>query len=715
MSGTPSATASTQSDYFAPTQSYSNSTMPPVPPGNPLRIPEGNTISPEELFQAMKCKGLMLVIDVRVREDFNEGHIMSSSTICIEPSILLREDASADEICDSLVLGPTQEQTLFEQRHKFDLIVLYDQDSDELPSAPRNSDDLAIMSLHRALVSYSYGKELKNPPKLLKGGIDAWIDLMGSSSLQTAAVVASRLARTDQVGRRPDVHQRRRSKYEIKPLKPDDVKVWQDTLKKKDDEASMGFIRTTEDFLRRFPPVLNEQESMTSPVRSDPKPEYGLSNKVDLYTDLPTPPTRPAPALPRPSYSKSAQTTDDNDLYGHSKATAGRVQQRPAEPQPSTDHRLVPTGLNNPGNWCYANSTLQSLLASPQFGRELASSEWMTRFKVPKKDDEKIDHPQLMTRIISNLFHWMTTGNFQAMKAQTLMDYLRHLVKSSRTIESFGGPNQQDTHEFLLFLFAHLSDETNIRRDHQGVPARPDTKQQSLLRATAEYWRNRREFEDSLIDRHFRGVELTTVKCLKCRSRTFTFNQSDILLPIISGDRKMTLFDCIDQISAASDIHEFDCLTCKYRTPAEQYTSWPRMPPLLVIGLRRFMYSTDTIKSHTTVTWDFNDLDLSRYSLAPSDCEDAPEVTDAPFRGPFHYECYAVIMHGGARANTGHYYAYIRDFASRDPYAWFLCDDARVTKVRIGSGCKDDVQEQVFKSGRDRVPYIIFFRRKDVR
>jgi ubiquitin carboxyl-terminal hydrolase 8 len=64
---------------------------------------------------------------------------------------------------------------------------------------------------------------------------------------------------------------------------------------------------------------------------------------------------------------------------------------------------------------------LQSLLASPEFGRELANSEWTSKYKAPRKDNEKSDHPQLMIRIVSNLFHWMNSGKFQAMKAQTLM------------------------------------------------------------------------------------------------------------------------------------------------------------------------------------------------------------------------------------------------------------------------------------------------------
>lgn len=170
-----------------------------------------------------------------------------------------------------------------------------------------------------------------------------------------------------------------------------------------------------------------EQQSMTSPDDKPPKRlVYGSSHKVDLYTDLPSPPTRPAPALPRRSYSGLTEGRDENELYGNNNAVVpGRPSRAPTmkavEHQSTGDSTRFYTGLNNPHNWCYANSMLQSLLASPEFGRELANSEWASKYRAPRKDNEKSDHPQLMIRIVSNLFHWMNSGKFQAMKAQTLM------------------------------------------------------------------------------------------------------------------------------------------------------------------------------------------------------------------------------------------------------------------------------------------------------
>lgn len=381
------------------------------PPENTFKVPEGDRITPEELFEAMKARGSILIIDVRSREDFDEGHIMSSSTICIDPGILTRPNISADEIADSLVLSPSQEQIQFERRASYDLVVFYDQYSEKLPSH-WNNEESALSSLHRALVHLSYGQELRNPPKLLKGGLDAWVDLMGAASLQSTAPPKPKKISLVRQG----PFQRRPSQYLGKPLRPDIVKVWQQAveIEEKETEATeQAFHRSTESFLRRFPSLSLQQESMTSPTVAEQRtPGYGSSHQVDLYTDLPSPPTRPAPALPRLSYSSLSQTVEEHDMY-HEPA--------PAPPVLPPSEKVFYTGLNNPHNWCYANSTLQSLLASPNFGRELSNSEWVDKYSAPRKDDEKIDQPQLMIKIISNLFHWMTTGKFQTMKAQTLM------------------------------------------------------------------------------------------------------------------------------------------------------------------------------------------------------------------------------------------------------------------------------------------------------
>lgn len=684
-----------------------NGSVASDPPKRPMKIPIHDSITPEELFDLMKQKGSLLIIDIRTRDDFNEGHIMSSSVICVEPNILLREDLSADDISESLVLSPAPEQALFDRRSQYDLVVFYDQDSYSIPQSPRSSEDLVIVSLHRALVHLSYGRELKTQPKILKGGLDAWVDLVGTAALQVSLSPNERSSQVN--GQRKAPFQRRQSKYLARPLRPEEARVWKEALQQNEEmnAQSPTLHRSTESFLRRYPPVLSERESMSSSSSSvSTQPKYGTSHKHDLTSDMPSPPARPAPAVPR-TYSSLSRTTSHTDEY---EASQPEVSQR-------QEVAKYHTGLNNPHNWCYANSTLQSLLASPDFGTDLANSTWKSQYKAPRKPNEPGEHPQIMVNFISNFFHWMRSGKFPVMKAQFLMGYSQDVCKRNHSSAQFGGTQQQDAQEFMSFVMEHIHDETNSRRDHQGNPAQPKTSQ-PLIMAAAEYWRNHLQYNQSIIDRYWRGLELSTVDCSQCHTKTYTYSPFEWIPAPVNTSRVHTLEQALQQHISNNTLDDFSCDKCRCKTKAVQSISFARLPPLLCVCFRRFNYNQSTgdiRKSTALITWDFNDFDFSPYFLdggVSSAPPPSPGASPSPFEGPFKYECYAVIVHAGSRTDNGHYFAYVRDSSTHDPYAWLKCDDSRVTKCRIGSGDRDDVQGEVFKSGQDRVPYLVFFRRK---
>lgn len=421
-------------DYFTPVVANSISAEPSSigrpstdlssavsSPKRSLDLSPRELIDAEELYHSMKDKGTVLIIDIRPREDFDEGHIMSSSTICIEPNILARDNLSADNVAESLIISPNQEQSLFERRNEYDLVVIYDQGSEEVPKFPRGQDEMAIASLFRALIHLNYGRELKQPPRLLKGGIDSWIELMGPGSLQATSAATSKTAQL-----RRSAMGRRKSKYRVTPMKVDDIRAWQETVKHDMENASSpSLYRTTEDFVRRYPAVSVEPETMTSPAapaKPDRETQRNVLHRQHGVGDLPPPLERPAPAVARPSHSGLSMGADDQSTYsdtnGASQQGVGRASKSPD--QPSADISPYYTGLNNPHQWCYANSILQSLLAC-EFGRELTNSDWKKRYIVPKRPNEKTEQPQLMMQILSNLFHWMSTGKFEVMKASTLM------------------------------------------------------------------------------------------------------------------------------------------------------------------------------------------------------------------------------------------------------------------------------------------------------
>lgn len=276
----------------------------------------------------------------------------------------------------------------------------------------------------------------------------------------------------------------------------------------------------------------------------------------------------------------------------------------------------------------------------------------------------------------------------------------------------FGGAEQQDAQEFMSFVTEQLHDETNPRRDQTGSVKQPITKGRPLIQAAVEYWRNHTELNQSIIDRYWRGLDLSTVKCMHCNTSTHTFSPFTWFPVSVGPGRDMPLSEALRKDAAGSILEDFACDHCKGRQKAMQSTSFARMPPLLCIGFRRFNFDKErgvVSKSNAAISWDFNDFDFSPYCLDPS--ERHPD-TDKAFGGLFRYECYAVIIHKGHSINAGHYYAYVRDSSTHDPYAWYRCSDAKVDKVRIGSGDSEDIQRNVFRFETDQVPYLVFFRRK---
>lgn len=400
-----------------------------------LDISPGETITAERLYELMKARVSILIVDVRPRVEFDDGHIMSTSTICIEPDILTRENLSCDQISESLILSPNQEQAIFDKRNEYDLVVIYDKDTEVISRPPRTPSDSALVSVFRALVHLNYGRDLRQPPRLLAGGIDAWVDLLGPSALQSTSSSSAKTARLRVMTGGGSLG-RTKSKYVGKPMRPDEARAWQETVNQDDEmtASTPSFHRTTEDFMRRFPAVSLEQESMTSPIGQPTQlsgPSQGPSGPSRWHGDAPNPPTRPDPAVQRPSYNGLSQGPGQNGDSDVALAPGRGNSALDGQRSPVERHL---TTLNNPGSWCYANSVLQALFAS-QFSKEIRGQAWKNIFKVPMKQDEKIPQPQLMMQILANLFHWMSTGNFKTMKAHTLMVSL--LPLQPENVETF--------------------------------------------------------------------------------------------------------------------------------------------------------------------------------------------------------------------------------------------------------------------------------------
>ena len=388
-------------EQYVTANTYSESPPSPQPCG--IDIPDGETITTQELLNYMghgSGRVQLLVIDIRDRESYDDGHIMSVRTICIDPEILARENISADDIQDSLILADPAEKLAFEQRDKVDLVVVYDQDSTFVPRRPTgNPQAMTIYTIMNALTHFNYTKPLRNPPKLLVGGLDAWVEELGPQSLAD-----SKTSQTPRRPRGPRTMDRRRARTKTKTLNQKEIEQFEKSIKADENVSPNDYYRSAEEVMRRFPSVSQLQESMTAPARAP-----SISEEERIYNEIsPAPPARPAPAVPRTRYSGLESKDDGSTSGGYAKKSVISLA------------RKKRTGLENPYQWCYCNSVLQALLASPQFTNEVTRSDWPVSWRPADHTTEK-PSPQLLSRILGSIFQYLNNRQFEVMRAELLM------------------------------------------------------------------------------------------------------------------------------------------------------------------------------------------------------------------------------------------------------------------------------------------------------
>ncbi|KAH8887674.1 cysteine proteinase [Thozetella sp. PMI_491] len=711
-------------DYFVPAHSFGGSyaSTPSAPKRPKPSLPTGDTITAQELVQYMQAGSKVLsilLIDIRSRQEFEEGHIMSQAIMCIDSEILLREHISASQIADSLVLAPTAEQLLFEKRHEFDLVVFYDAMSGSISQNPHTTEGKAILGLYNALVHFDFGtRGGSRMPKLLAGGIEAWTSLMGPVSLQTSGAVQSSGARKSLPI--PRGFGQRRQKFVARPIQdPEEAKRWELTL---DDMEAFSPIKTTDEFLRRYPAVSTLQESMTAPV-SPTKPTLSLSMsdpssyQEHLYSSLPSPPARPPPAVPRPNYSGLADTEDSQGpmlKLGAMAAASGSSKKR--------------TGLHNPRFWCYANSSLQSLFSTAGFSAELSLGTWSEVYKVPKKADEKIQQPQLLIKFLANLFHWMQAGNFATMEAKSLMDYIRHVngknIDGTRRAEAdtLGGKDQQDSQEYIHFIITHLHDETNLNRNKKWDETSNFEKDpRSTLEIALHYWTAYQVGNNSIVDKYFRGVEAVILQCDQCKQVTRNYQVFDFLCLPLQKNRNTisSLQECFEQLTHTERPEGITCEECEAKNSRSRRTRLARLPDRLILQLNRFRrdgaYVQQISKNRDRVNFPIRGLDMSPYFIdsfdrkVPDNSPNAELGKTHQFRGPFIYDLYAAIVHTGSTNHSGHYWSYAKDDSSRDVEDWWKLNDAQVSQIKVSD---DEKGCGVFME-QGAEPYVLFYRRRN--
>ncbi|TGO23078.1 hypothetical protein BPAE_0145g00270 [Botrytis paeoniae] len=672
-------------------------------------IPNATTITAEQLhgFLKMGSKTLsVLIVDIRSREEFNEGHIMASSIICIEP-IALRKDMSAEDLGEGIVLSPEPEQRLYDQRHTFDLIVYYDQSSmpintEHVPGEPLNH----LQHFSKIIYDHAYDHRLKRRPMLLVGGLDSWIDLFGPNVLKgempgNRSLVKNKKHDHQGLGRVSIARRAlvaKRATPRLRTLSAAEEEKWDQALKQHSDDESPAqdsamdesyYARTTEDFMRRYPELPLVKQSMASPSMPRSLPLYDGSK-------ISAPPTRPPPALPRQRSNGIFEQTP----YKNYAMTGGN-----SSAPPATDPGLC--GLRNiTGGLCYMNAVVQAIGSSPGIRNMFIKFQYPCVPEVPKKPGEDSPPRLLMTRALRSLLQHMWCGKYDEIVPRMFQQYVHATAvghegyigldqsrigdHDHRPDTTFGTARQHDANEFLAWLFDVIMDEQNIHRDKTGLLGDVSTfspKEKSELPRTQncrEGYERALETLNSPLAKLVCNQKMYEIVCQTCKDTSVT---SDMLSPIIylgvdpNGGLNQNLHSLLRTYCLTEERTGLDCDGCgvTHSRTKIQRQLFSNLPDYLVFPFKVAQMAGEIQGNRLNVQVNFPlVLDMAEYTWLSQRDGYSDRVLPHQ-RPPFLYDCYAAVQHSGS-TESGHYWALVRRIDPNNRWTdnWHEFNDSRV-------------------------------------
>lgn len=315
------------------------------------------------------------------------------------------------------------------------------------------------------------------------------------------------------------------------------------------------------------------------------------------------------------------------------------------------------TGLRNLGNTCYMNSILQCLCNT------VAMAEYFNR-NYYQDDINKaniLGHKGEVAEEFSVLMKALWSGQYKVISPQ---DFKGTICKINSRFSSF---EHQDSQELLLFLMDGLHEDLNKADKRRGYKEE-DIDHLDDVSAADLAWSKHKLLNESIIVALFQGQFKSTVQCMSCQHKSRTFETFMYLTLEMTASSKCSLQDCLKLFhkeERLTDSNRFYCRHCKtHRDAIKKMQIW-KLPPILLVHLKRFKYDGRwREKLQTLVDFPLDNLDLSQYVIGPK-----PNLKK--------YNLYGVSNHYGGM-DGGHYTAYCKNPLKQ---RWFKFDDHEVSEI----------------------------------
>uniref|UniRef100_UPI0037E83BD0 ubiquitin carboxyl-terminal hydrolase 8 n=1 Tax=Semicossyphus pulcher TaxID=241346 RepID=UPI0037E83BD0 len=315
------------------------------------------------------------------------------------------------------------------------------------------------------------------------------------------------------------------------------------------------------------------------------------------------------------------------------------------------------TGLRNMGNTCYMNSILQCLCNTPAMAEYFNNNLYMediNRYNIlGHKGEVAEEFGVIMKALWAGLYKCISPRDFK--------------ITIGKINEQFSGYDQQDSQELLLFLMDGLHEDLN-KADNRKRYKEEENDHLDDQTAADLAWSKHKLLNESIIVALFQGQFKSTVQCLTCHRKSRTFETFMYLSLPLASTSKCSLQDCLRLFSKEeklTDNNKVFCRHCKaHRDSTKKLEIW-KVPPILLVHLKRFSYEGRwKQKLQTSVDFPLDCLDLAQYVIGPK-------------QNLKRYNLYGVSNHYGG-LDGGHYTAYCKNGMKQ---RWYKFDDHEVSDI----------------------------------
>lgn len=334
-------------------------------------------------------------------------------------------------------------------------------------------------------------------------------------------------------------------------------------------------------------------------------------------------------------------------------------------------------GIQNMGNTCYANTTLQLLRACPEWTVFCLSQPLEKRMESLSSDNPNKKVLLAYQDLLKSLWSAYRPAYVRP------LGFLSEVKKAVQgtPYEMFGLPIQNDSHEYLVYLLDHFHEALNIKTNHVDQPLTPSMTPVHQMRCMAKNgWGRYVSQNNSEVVRLFFGMIRKTIECSQCNHLSYQWEVFNSLKIPCEGHTFMEWIQ--KEVNEVSSLEDYQCNGCRARHPATLRSHLWSLPPNLYVTLRRFQY--DGSKNMTSCPYGGEPIQFRSFYA---------DESDDPYRDAW-YDIRAVSDHHGNHLG-GHYTAQFKHPVTNE---WWWMDD-QVAQPLPAVQCSPS-------------NYIFYFRRK---